>query len=126
MEIDPRPEASTTELVREAIDEARELVRIEVALAKEEVRKEIEDAKRAAIFFGVAAVSALLAAAMICVAIALAIFPGPVPALVIGAILIVAAAVTAFVAWKKVPKAPLQDTRRRVETDAKVIREGVA
>ena len=47
-------EASTAELVREAMDEARELVRLEVALAKEEVKAELKQVQRAAIGFGVA------------------------------------------------------------------------
>jgi uncharacterized membrane protein YqjE len=123
---DPRPDASATQLVREAIDETRQLVKLEVELAKEEMREELAVAKRTAIMFGVAAVAALLAAAMLFVALALAIFPGPIPALVIGAVLIAAAAIFGFVAYKKVPRKPLDKTRRRLETDAQVIKEGVA
>ena len=81
---DLRPEASAAELVREALDETKQLVKLEVELAKDELRHDLAEAKRAAIMFGVAAVAALLAAAMMFVALALAIFPGPVPALVIG------------------------------------------
>jgi len=123
---DPRADASTTELLREAIEETRQLVKIEVELAKNEVREELADAKRAAVMFGVAAVAALLAAAMLFVALALAIFPGPVPALVIGGVLIATATVLGFVAWKRTPKQPLDRTRRRLETDARVLREGVS
>lgn len=122
---DPRPDASTTELLREAIEETRELVKLEVELAKDEVREELADAKRAAIMFGVAAVAALLAAAMLFVALALAIFPGPVPALVIGGALIVTAAVLGLVAWRRTPKKPLGRTQRRLETDARVLKEGI-
>lgn len=123
---DPRPEASAAQLVREAIDETRQLVKLEVELAKDEVRQELAQAKRAAIMFGVAAVAALLAAAMMFVALALAIFPGPIPALVIGAVLIAIGGILAFVGYKKAPKKPLDQTRRRLETDAQVIKEGVA
>lgn len=123
---DPRPNASTTELLREAIEETRQLVKLEVELAKDEVREELADAKRAAVMFGVAAVAALLAAAMLFVALALAIFPGPVPALVIGGILIAAAVILGLVAWKRTPKKPLGRTRQRLETDARVIKEGVS
>lgn len=123
---DPKPEMSTAQLVKEAIDETRQLVKLEVELAKDEVRQELADAKRSAIMFGVAAVAGLLAAAMMFVALALAIFPGPVPALIIGAILIAAASVLGFVGYKKVPKKPLERTRRRLETDTQVIKEGVA
>jgi uncharacterized membrane protein YqjE len=123
---DPRPEASAAELVREAVDETRQLVKLEVELAKDELRQELADAKRSAIMFGVAAVAALLAAAMMFVALALAIFPGPMPALIIGGVLIAAAAIVGFIAFKKAPKRPLEKTRRRLETDAQVIKEGVA
>lgn len=122
---DPRPEASTTELIREAIEETRQLVKLEVELAKDEVREELADAKRAAVMFGVAAVAALLAAAMLFVALALAIFPGPVPALGIGGALILTAAVLGFVAWKRTPKKPLKRTQQRLETDARVLKEGI-
>lgn len=123
---DPRPDASTTDLVREALDEARQLVKLEVELAKQEVREELKEAKRAAVMFGIAAVAALLAAAMMFVALALAIFPGPVPALVIAVVLVAAAAVLGLVAWKTAPKKPLDRTRRRLETDKDVIKEGLA
>ncbi len=123
-EIDPRPEASTTDLVREAVDEARELVRLEVALAKDEVRRELDGAKKAAVMAAVAAVAALLALAMLCVALALAIFPGPVPALVIGGLFVLGAAILGYVAYRKAPKQPLGETRRRLEGDARSIKEG--
>src|SRR5262249_34933046 len=47
-------DASTADLVREAIDEAKELVRIEIELAKNEVEREIARAKRAAIGLAIA------------------------------------------------------------------------
>lgn len=122
---DPKLDVSTVDLVREAIEETRQLVKTEVELAKDELREELADAKRSAILFGVAAVAALLAAAMMFVALALAIFPGPIPALVIGALLIASAGVLGFVGYKKVPKKPLDRTRQRLEADARVIKEGV-
>ena len=122
---DPRPEASAAQLVREAIDETRQLVKLEVELAKDEMRQELADAKKSAIMFGVAAVAALLAAAMMFVSLALAIFPGPIPALVIGVALIAAAAILGFVGFKKAPKKPLEKTRRRLETDVQVVKEGM-
>jgi len=123
---DPRPEASAAQLVREAIDETRQLVKLEVELAKDEMRLELADAKKSAIMFGVAAVAALLAAAMMFVALALAIFPGPIPALVIGIVLVAAAAILGLVGFRKAPKKPLEKTRRRLETDVQVVKEGMA
>jgi hypothetical protein len=119
------PEASAADLVREALDQTKELVQLEVALAKDELRKDLGDGKRAAIMLGVAAVAALLAAAMMFVGLALAIFPGPVPALVIAGAMLVTAGVLAFVGYRKVPKKPLERTRRRLEADVQVLREGV-
>lgn len=118
-------EPSAAELVREALDETKQLVKLEVELAKVELKHDLADAKRAAIIFGVAAVAALIAAAMMFVALALAIFPGPVPAIVIGAVLLVAAATLGFVGYRKVPRKPLDRTRHRLETDVKVLKEGV-
>lgn len=123
---DPRPEASTTELLREAIAETRELVRLEVELAKDEVRGELNDAKRAAVMFGVAAVAALLAAAMLFVALSLAIFPGPVPALIIGAALVLTATATGLLALRRAPRKPLPLTQQRLRSDANALKGGLS
>jgi hypothetical protein len=118
-----KPEASAADLVRDAQAQTKQLVEIELALAKDELRHDLADAKRAAISFGVAAVAALLAATMMLVGLALAIFPGPVPALVIGAGLLVTAGALGFVGYRKVPTKPLERTRRRLETDVEAIKE---
>lgn len=123
---DPRAEASTTELLREAIAETRELVRLEVELAKDEVRGELNDAKRAAVMFGVAAVAALLAAAMLFVALSLAIFPGPVPALIIGAALVLTATAAGLLALRRAPRKPLPLTQQRLRSDANALKGGLS
>jgi uncharacterized membrane protein YqjE len=124
--VDPRLEAKTSDLVKEALDEAKQLVRIEVALAKEEVREEVRDAKRAGIMFGASTVLGIVGVALLLVALALAIFPGPIPALVIGAVLLVLAGVLGLVAYQSVPRKPLADTKRRLETDVKILKEHIA
>ena len=124
--VDPRPEAKTTDLVKEALEEAKQLVKIEVALAKEEVREEVGQAKGAAIMFGASTFLGILGVALLLVALALAIFPGPIPALVIGGAMLVIAGVLGFVAYQKVPKKPLDRTKRRLETDAKILKERIA
>ncbi|MEO7096320.1 MAG: phage holin family protein, partial [Polyangiales bacterium] len=123
---DPRPETKTTDLVREALDEAKQLVKIEVALAKEEVREEVGQAKDAAIMFGVSTFLGIIGVALLLVALALAIFPGPIPALVIGGLMLLVAGVLGFVAYKKVPNKPLEKTKRRLETDAQILKERIA
>jgi uncharacterized membrane protein YqjE len=121
----PLENASAGELVREALDEARYLVRLEVALAKEEVKREVGAAKSAGIAFGVAAAASLLGVALILVAFALAIFPGPLPALVMGLILVAAGALAGVTGRKLLPKKPLVDTRHRLETDLETLKEHV-
>ena len=123
---DPRPEATTTELVKEALDEAKQLVKIEVALAKEEMREEVGQAKGAAIMFGASTLLGILGVALLLVALALAIFPGPIPALVIGGVMLVVAGALGLVAYQKVPKKPLDQTKRRLETDVKILKERIA
>lgn len=121
--IAPRPEATAGDLLRDALKQTKNLVELELALAKEELQHDLADAKRAAIAFGIAAVAALLAAIMMFVGLALAIFPGPVPALVIGVTFVVLAGALAYVGYRKVPQKPLERTRRRLEADVEVIRD---
>ncbi len=120
-----RPDVSSAELVKEALSEARHLIRLEVALAKEEVRREVAAAKKAAITLAVGAVLLLLAVALLLVALALAIFPGPVPALVIGLVLLIGGGLSCVAGVRLVPKKPLGETLRRIETDIETVKERV-
>jgi hypothetical protein len=120
-----RAEPSTAELVREALNDGRRLIQLEVALAKDEVRRELVAARSGAITLGVSAVLAIVGVALLLVGLALAIFPGPVPALIIGVLLLVGAAVAAALGLKLLPKKPLDGTRKRLETDIEVIKDQV-
>jgi hypothetical protein len=126
MQVDPRPESSTADLVKEALVEAKELMQVEIALARDEMVQEIDRAKKSAIALGAAAAAGLLGVAMILVAIALALSRGPMPALLIGLGLLVVAIVAGILGYGGVPKAPLQMTRGRLGTDARVLKEHVA
>jgi hypothetical protein len=122
----PRPEAATTgELVREAMSEARQLIQLEVQLAREDVKREFAAARGGAIAFGISALLLVLGLALVLVAMALFIFPGPVPALVLGLFLLAAAGVGASIGMKLLPKKPLEDTRRRLETNIEAVKEQV-
>ena len=123
---DPRPEATTTSLLKEAVDEAKQLAQIEVALAKNELREEVKQAKGAAIAFGASAGLGILGVALLLVSLALAIFPGAVPALVIGLTLLIVASVLGWVGYRAIPKKPLAQTKRRLETDVSLLKERVA
>jgi uncharacterized membrane protein YqjE len=125
---DEKPEvtAPTGALVREAIDEARELVRLEVALAKKEVVEELAELKVGAGLLGAAGVLAIVGVSMLGQAVVLAIAPTGPCALVVGVCFFVLAGVAAFIGRSRLPKKPLVRTRQRLETDMKQLKERVA
>src|SRR5262245_90086 len=106
-------QASSAELVRDAMDEAKQLIRLEVALARDEVKREAVATKNAGIAFGVGGAAMLVGITLLFVALALAIFPGPIPSLVIGLLLVASAALACVAGVKLLPKKPLAETRRR-------------
>ncbi|MEO6418611.1 MAG: phage holin family protein, partial [Polyangiaceae bacterium] len=117
--------APTGELLREALEDARELVQLEVNLARDEVKQEIHAGVQAAIAFGVSGACAILVVAMICVAIVLAIGT-PVVALLFGLGFLVVSAIAAALGYSRLPKKPLPTTRARVERDVQQLKEHVA
>jgi hypothetical protein len=107
----------TTELLREALDESRKLVRIELALAREELRGELTAAKRGAIALGAAAGVSIVTISVILVAVALAL---PVPwlaAVLIGAGLLMVAAALGFFGRRALPTRPFERTKGRFRAD---------
>jgi hypothetical protein len=118
-------EPTNADLLREAIDEARELIKVEVALAKDEVKHELKTAGVLAGAGVVAAASALAAVCLLLVALGLVISISALPVFVIGLILLGIAAVAAVIAYEEVPKKPMKRTTRRVLTDARMVREHV-
>ncbi|WP_437674733.1 phage holin family protein [Sorangium sp. So ce131] len=125
-QVDPRPESSTADLVKEAIAEAKELMQVEVALARDEISEEIAWAKRSGIALGVAVAAALIGLALVLVALALSISPSPIPALLLGLGFVVLAVVVGLVGYTRAPKRPLERTQERVAADVRVLREHVA
>jgi Putative Actinobacterial Holin-X, holin superfamily III len=117
---------SSAELVREAMDEAKELIRLEVALAKDEVKREAADTKYAGIAFGIGGALLVVGVSLLFVALALAIFPGPIPSLVLGLALLTIAVIACWAGVRLLPKKPLAETRRRIEADVERVRERVA
>jgi len=117
------PQVSSTELVREAMLEAKELVKLEVALAREEVKREVLATKGAAIALGVGTALLSVGLSLVLVSLALALFPGPIPLLVLGLILAGGAALAGSAGMKLLPKKPLAETLRRLETDIETVKE---
>ena len=119
-------ETSTADLLREAMDEAKELVRLEVELAKEEVREELQQVKRAAIGFGIAAGASAVALCLLAVALVLALGGTALVALAVAGAFFLVAAVAGYVSYAMLPKAPLEKTRSRLENDVKQLKEHIA
>ena len=116
--------ASTTQLLKDAVDDANELVRLEVALAKDEVRTELHGVKSSAILLGVAAAMAVLALASLVASMIVAL--GWAFGAILGAALLVVAAILAGIGVKGLPKRPMGATRDRIETDVNRLKEHVA
>jgi hypothetical protein len=123
---EPLDESSTGDLIKEALVEAQNLVRLEVKLAKEDVKSEVKSVSRAAIGFGVAAASSLMMMTMLAVALVLAIGPSPWAALLVAGGFLVVCAVAGIVGYTQIPKNPLARTRERMESDVNHLKEHIA
>jgi hypothetical protein len=121
----PSEEPPAAELIREALEETRDLVRIEIALAREEIGGQLAKAKVGAIALGAAAALALLASTMALVAMAAAFACVWIAALVIAGILLIAAGVIGLFGWRAMPKRPLAETRGRLESDLEQLKERI-
>jgi hypothetical protein len=119
-------EASTAELVKEAMDEGRELIRLEVALAKEEVKAELKQVQHAAISMGVAAACALMVLCLLSVALVLALGGTAVVALLVALAFLVVGGLAAFLGYGMLPKRPMEKTRHRFENDVNQLKEHIA
>ena len=65
----------TSELIRQALDETKELVRLEVKLAREEVRDDVLQLKHVVIFGGIALLTSILALSTLVTAVVLVTVP---------------------------------------------------
>lgn len=110
-------EATTGALVKEALEEAKELVRLEIALAKEEAESELEMLKKAAIGFGISFSCTFVALALLGVALVLALGGTAVVALLVTLGYLVVGGIAGAVGYKLLPKEPLVHTRRRLSAD---------
>ena len=119
-------EASTADLVREAMNEARELVRLEVELAKEEVKEELAQVKRAAIVFGIAAGAAVITLSLLAVALVLALGGTALAAVAVAAGFLVVAGASGYAGRGMLPRSPLEKTRNRLQTDMNQLKEHIA
>lgn len=125
-EIVDEDDLSTRALVMDALDEAKQLVRIEVELAKAEAMQELEQVKRAAIGFGISLAATVLVLCLLAMALVLALGGTPVAALGVAGGFMVLGGAGAFIGYSFLPKAPLEKTRRRLQTDVNQLKEHIA
>jgi hypothetical protein len=119
-------EASTADLVKDVMDEGRELVRLEVALAKEDVKAELRQVQRAAVSFGIALGSSLLVLCLLAMALVLALGGTSLVALGIAGVILVVAALAGYAGYGMLPKTPLEKTRNRLQNDMNQLKEHIA
>jgi hypothetical protein len=117
---------STVALLKDALDETKELVRIEIELARADVKEEIRRSKHALIGFTLAACGGLIAICMASVALVLALGGTALAALLVAAGFLVAGAAAALVGYMRLPKPPLVYTRKRLEADIHQFKEHIA
>jgi hypothetical protein len=123
--IEPAAELSTSELVRQALDESRELVRLEMRLAQEELRDDVRKLKWGGILMALAGAMFVVALAMFDVAVVLALGGTANVALIVAFIVLGEVAVLAFFGYRLLPKKPLERTRARLATDVHALKEQV-
>ena len=117
----PAPQASTLEIAKAAMEDARELARLEIALAKNDFEQELAAAKTSAILGASSIVAALLGMSALAVALGLAVGPWVIGA--IGITLLLVAIATALAARTRVPNRPMGASVARLERDATILRE---
>lgn len=119
-------DATITELLKETLDEGRELVRVEVALARREALDELLAVKRAAVLLGAALVLATVAVALLGLALVLALGGGAAAAASAAGGMLLAALVTGVLGARALPTELLGGTQARVREDVRHIKEAIA
>ena len=114
-------EIPVSELVRDAINQAKELTKLEIALARDEMIREVSGLKSGAVMLGAAA--ALGCVGITLVLATLALLAGPFVALGVGVFILVVAAVVGAVGWARIPKKPMGQTAERLQADVRDLKE---
>ena len=113
----------TGDLVRQTVEESKELVRVELMLMQDELRDDLRRMKAVAILCGAALVLALLTLSTLILALVLALGDNAGVALGIACALAAIVVVLGALAVKTFPGMPLEKTRARLEQDMRQIKE---
>ena len=119
----PPKEPSTADLLKEGIEEARELVRLEVELAKHEALGELRELRAFTTLAGAAFAAVVLALAALVAALVVAAGAGAGG--IAAAVFFVIAAVLAYQAKGRLSESPMRRTRHRLEAEARDLRARV-
>lgn len=115
----------TSTLLRQTIDETKELLRLELALAREELQGDLRRLKAAAILGAVAIVLALLTLGTLILALVLALGGTALSAVAVAVVLAALCTALALAAYKNVPRVPLERTRARLASEVRQIEEHI-
>jgi uncharacterized membrane protein YqjE len=111
--------------MREALEESKELVRVELMLMQDELREDVARFKTAGILCGAALVFGFLTLSTLVVALVLALGGDGGVALGIACALAAVCLALGAIAVKLFPGAPLEKTRARLQHDVRHIKEHV-
>jgi hypothetical protein len=111
--------------LRQALDESRELVRLELALAHQELRDDAQKLKWAAILLGIAGALCIVALAMFDVAVVFALGGTASAALIVAFIVLAQVAIVGLLGYRQLPKVALERTRARWATDLRALKDQV-
>ncbi len=121
-------EAATGDALMNTLEEAQRLMRLEVLLVKEELRQEAKAMKTATMGFAAAIAFALTGLTLLALSGALASASSTSVTMGLGIAAFVAAALCAFIAFRKAPKKPLLEEASAEDgrVGDRAIREGNA
>ena len=119
----PEQGEPTARLIREALDETRELVRVEAALAREEMKMDLARAKAGAVALCGALATGVASLAMFIVTIGFAFSNVQAAALAMAVGLFCASGALGFVSHRKLAAKPLAEAKERLESSFKQLKE---
>lgn len=119
-------EASTADLVRDVLEETKELVRLEIEMTRAELKKELVRTKKAAIGLGFALGASLVAVCLLTVALVFALGATALIALAVAGVFFLIGIGAGIAGYAFLPKRPLELTRERLKDGVRQLKEHVA
>lgn len=116
-------ETPTGDLVRQTVEESKELVRVELLLMQDELKEDLRRMKAVAILCAIAVTIALITLSTLIVALVIALGDNAAIALGIACALAAIVVVLGAFAMKLFPGMPLEKTRARLDHDMRHIKE---